>query len=349
MSNSKKKSRVVPTVRPCALEDFVSTDGGEERHFDFITALRLAKKNINVAITGVTGAGKSTLINTLCGVVPGDQRPATQGDNLLLETQEVASYVAQKASLLDEVYTVTVWDSPGVKDGTGKGSSYMQQLQKESEDSIDILLYCIDVSQARCVPKDIVSALEVVTRIFGPSVWRHAVIILTFANVLEENIISEDVEDGDDTNHTFASRINHWEENIRHALMRAGVPDKIAREIPVEPAGYYGSGLSLPGRDHWLGNLWFQFLLSAHDKSRLAILINSQHRIRDAENVTHEELEKQQKEGGEIPIVVGRQLISKLKAGDSVAADTIASKGDKFGFVKKRFVDFAMKKILQKN
>ena len=344
-SYNQKISKDAPTVRPCAIEDFV----GEGQHFDFLTALSLAKKNVNVAVTGVTGAGKSTLINTLCGVVleEKNERPAKEGDDLSLETREVASCVAQKASLSDKVYTITVWDSPGLEDGTGKGVAYIQQLRKQSDGHIDILLYCVDASQSRCVADDMVPGMAVVTRTLGAEVWQHAVVVLTFANLLDKNI-KEDAEKGEDTDLTFASRINRWEEKVRSALMKAGVADKTAREIPVEPAGFYDSSPSLPGRDHWLGCLWFQFLVCARDEARLAILINSQHRIRDAEHVTPEELRQQQRDGKrEIPIVIDQQLVSRVGAGVDVRREREhVGKGMKIG-VGGPLVGFAVNKMMQ--
>ena len=330
-----RRHKEAATVNPCVVEDLVDPDWTEQQRADFEAALPLARSEVNVAVAGVTGSGKSALINALCGAVPKDEvydkdgkvveveLPAKEGETLSHETQGVASYEAQKASLSGRHYTVTVWDSAGLEDGTGRGLAYIQQLHGECGGHIDILLYCVKISQ-RCVVEDMVPGMKVVTETMGPDIWRHAMVVLTFANILQENILeaSFDESDGEDTNRIFAYHLRQWQDGVCLALKQAGVAEEIASEVPVEPAGHYLEP-SLPYRLHWLGYLWLKFIMHSRDEAKLAILVNNQHRIRDAEHLTPEDLlecQLQQSSSAQsIPIVVDRKQVSKaLKIGTGV-------------------------------
>ena len=329
LAMTTRRHKGTATVNPCAVDDLVNPDWTEQQRADFEAALPLARSEVNVAVTGITGSGKSALINALCGAVPKEEAydkdgkvvqielPAKEGEALSHETEGVASYEAQKASLSGRLYTVTVWDSSGLEDGTGRGLAYIQELHGECGGEIDMLLYCVKTS-VRCIVEDMVPGMKVVTETLGPDVWRHAMVVLTFANILQENILeaSFDEDAGEDTNHIFASRINQWQEGVCLALKKAGVPEEIASGVPAKPAGHYVEP-SLPDRPHWLGYLWLQFLMYARDETKLAILVNNQHRIRDAEHLTPEDLlENQLQSSAAIPIVVNRAQISKaLKIG----------------------------------
>ena len=342
MSRRRNRRRAA-TVHLRALEDLVSPEWTRQQRADFEAALPLAKAEVNVAVAGITGSGKSALINALCGARPKEEVEydetgkvveselhAPEGDKLSHETQEVASYEAQKASLAGKVYTITVWDSPGLEDGTGRGYEYMQQLRKQCSGAIDILLYCINVSLMRGIPDDMVPGMAVVTQTLGQDIWRHAIVVLTFANVLEENI-KEDLSDakgGENTEHVYASRIDNWKKKVNVALQSTGVPEEIAKGITVEPAGHCLEP-SLPDRPHWLGYLWLQFLICARDEAKLAILITNQHRIRDAKHLTPTDLlEEPESNACDIPIVVDRdQVRNAVMIGTGVSMGVASAAG----------------------
>ena len=344
---SRRRGRRAETaVQACRLEDLIPPHWTKRQRSELQAALPRAKTEVKVVVTGVTGSGKSALINALCGTVPKEnveydeegkviesELPAKEGEQLSHETQQVASYVAQKASLSDRLYTITVWDSPGLEDGTGGGLTYLEQLRKDCGGDIDILLYCVNVSIMKSVVDDMVQGITLVTQTLGADIWQHALIVLTFANMLENNIKEEalfDEKAGEDTNHVFASRLDNWKHKIRSALVQGGVPETIASGVLMEPAGDYLQP-SLPDRPHWLGYLWLQFLCCVRDEAKLAILITNQHRIRDAEHLTPTDLLQQQEAEGsthEIPIVVNSDQVSNaVKIGASVGAGVASVTG----------------------
>ena len=338
--NRRRRRGAATAVHPCRVEDLVPPNWTEQQRADFEAAILRAKTKVNVAVTGVTGSGKSALINALCGAVPKEnveydeegkvvesELYAKEGEELSHSTREVACYLAQKASLSDRLYTITVWDSPGLEDGTGNGVAYVQQLQRECGGDIDILLYCVNVSVTKCIVEDMVPGIKVVTETIGPDIWRHTMVVLTFANELEQKIkkasLYEDL--GESTDHIFALRLDHWEKKVVEALIKAGVPESVARNVPVEPAGDYTEP-SLPDRPHWLGYLWLQFLSCARDEAKLAIIINNQHRIRDAKHLSPIELLQCQTEA--IPIVLDRDCVGNvIKVGVGVGAGMAALTG----------------------
>lgn len=273
---------------------------------DFEAAINRAKLEANVVVAGVTGAGKSTLINALCGAVPKDgydpddstpcDLPAKVGNSLEGEPTNLEDgYVAQSTTWEGEgggtrTYTIRVWDSRGLEDGTGLGASYLQRLKESCKDQIDVLLYCIDVSKTKAVAADMVRGMKFITDELGRDVWKHSIVVLTFANTLAENIkeeVGERSENGDEgeIRRVFLSRIDNWQRKVRQALVEAGVPDEIAHGIPIEPAGCDTSP-HLPDRIHWLGYLWLLFVCYARDEARFAILLNNQNRIHNARFLT---------------------------------------------------------------
>lgn len=323
---------------------------------DLEAAINRSKLEANVVVAGVTGAGKSSLINALCGAVPKDaydpedskscDRPAKVGNSLDSEPTNLKDgYVAQSATWEGEdgetrTYTIRVWDSQGLEDGTGLEGSYLRRLKESCKDQIDVLLYCIDVSKAKAIAADIVRGMKLITEELGSDVWKHSIVVLTFANILAENIkeeVEESSENGDEENthkihHVFLTRIDNWQNKVRQALVEAGVPDEIAHEIPIEPAGCDTSP-HLPDRIHWLGYLWLLFVCYAQDEARFAILLNNRHRIYNARFLTPCAIEDLLENSSTPPIIIDdTNLGSKyvpLSAG--VAASIAGATGSAIG------------------
>lgn len=317
---------------------------------DFEAAINRSKLEANVVVAGITGAGKSSLINALCGAVPKDaydpddiKRPARVGTSLDSEPMNLKDgYVAQSTTWEGEdgetrTYTIRVWDSQGLEDGTGLEGSYLRRLKESCKDQIDVLLYCIDVSKAKAIAADIVRGMKLITEELGSDVWKHSIVVLTFANTLAENIKEEVGGNGDEEStheirRVFLSRIDNWQNKVRQALVEAGVPDEIAHGIPIEPAGCDTSP-HLPDRIHWLGYLWLLFVCYAQDEARFAILLNNQHRIYNAQFLTPCAIEDLLENSSTPPIIIDdASLGSKyvpLSAG--VAASIAGATGSAIG------------------
>ncbi len=83
---------------------------------------------ISVLVAGGTRTGKSTLVNALL-----DEKVAIEGGTLDTETSSGAE---PKIKGID----ATVWDSPGLQDGTKNGDKYLEDIKKECNGKIDLLL-----------------------------------------------------------------------------------------------------------------------------------------------------------------------------------------------------------------
>ena len=307
-------------------------------------AIQHSKSQVNIVVAGVTGSGKSTVINAMCGAVPREGQaardgeidlPAKEGHTLDHETQGVECYEAQTttyetaavcAAAGDDnrtarIYTIRVWDSPGLEDGTGRGRTYVLQLKEKCGNSIDMLLYCIDISKKRSIVPEMVPGIALVTNILGCDVWKHSMIVLTFANILENNI--EEEIDQEAVLHVFLSRVHQWQENVRLALITAGVPDVIVQQIPIEPAGHYTTP-HLPDRIHWLGYLWLLFISHTRDEAKLAIFVNNQHRIKNAEYLTPVDFEYLLEHCRTPPIIIDHSNAIKIGTTISVGVASVA-------------------------
>lgn len=268
----------------------------------FEAAIQQCKLKANILITGLTGAGKSTVINALCGAVPQDscsggdiQLPAKEGHTLEHETTIPVSYpISVTTESVEELFydtqgcvsdwtsrdfTVNIWDSPGIHDGTGNERGYLLNVRSQCDYSIDVFLYCIDISKQRCIKEEMVPGMQIVTEVFGADIWKYSVIVLTFANLVEPKSKSASE---DDKCHHFLRSIHHWEGKVREALVEGGAPDEIAQKIPVEPAGHYSSP-HLPDRIHWLGYLWLVVVKRARMSAKIPILAISQNHVRNAD------------------------------------------------------------------
>ena len=215
------------------------------------------KKQIEVLITGTTGVGKSTLINGLAGKHVAE----TENDLLSVESKKVSSYTVNVSDVTAEKgeggIDAVLWDSPDLQGSSESGYSELKQ-------KFDKIIYCIDSSATRSsgltaadVAENDLSAINKLTFTFGSDWWKRSIFVMTRANVLESALkVKPDLEK------RFDNKLREWRERIVGTLIATGVPEKVACEIPVEPAGHPKKP-RLPGRDDWARALWRTIVTSA--------------------------------------------------------------------------------------
>ena len=227
-------------------------------------------RSLRIVVTGKTGAGKSTLLN---GFVGGKTRPFGEGEGFDPGTLEVKQYTFKKHNV-----EVTVWDCPGLQDGTQNEEAYLEDLKEKTNGDIDIMLYCISMEDTRFDRARHGMAMQYLTQVFGRRVWRHTVIVLTFANRVAHRLIRQESSNLDTE---FEVKVNEWKTNIQGMLREINCTEtsSVIDKIQVVPAGFKKP--SLPGRKFWLSNVWVAiFVTLKTDEAKAAAIALNEHRFR---------------------------------------------------------------------
>lgn len=186
---------------------------------------------LTVLLAGKRFSGKSTLINTIIG----DKR-APEARRFGPGTPDVRAYDCRRGST-----AVTFLDTPGVDAGV---DYYIADFIKSFSD-IDVLLYCVDISDTRIRQEDFL-AIRVITDGWGMKLWTKAIFVMTFAN----NVLRPRQD--------FTLGLDRWRKALVCGVIESGVERGIAERIPIRAVGYEDP--QLPDSDNWKEALWMTCL-----------------------------------------------------------------------------------------
>ncbi len=235
-----------------------------------------APKKLSILCAGGTGVGKSTLLNGLMGC---KTNSFPVGNTLARGTEEVT----ERTFVLRGI-TVTIWDTPGLEGSKSTDKNYLEEIKERCAD-FDIFLYCIKADETRAVElSDEKSSLLRYTELFGPELWKYAVVALTFSNKIVIRCKEEaKINEKKDTDHDayvereFKRKIDEWETKIRKALEKKMDKETVS-QIPVLPTGIARSR-DLPGHNYWLSRLFVNFEDRMKEDSKLSFFKIYQHRL----------------------------------------------------------------------
>lgn len=193
---------------------------------------------------------------------------------------------------------VTVWDCPGLQDGTQEARESLEEIARETNetDGIDHILYCVSMKEVRSASLHDFSAVHSLTATLGQDIWKNSLIVLTFANIYEAQlrVVNPNISE-EDLLMLFERRVQEWKEQFVEHLVRAGVKRGDATKIPVHPAGYHTQP-HLPGCQYWASLLWAHMFAAVRSTSKPIMLLlrsGGENRFKKEEAISEESFRKQ--------------------------------------------------------
>ena len=139
------------------------------------------RKQITLVTAGCSSVGKSTLIGNMLRL-KGDAAPKGQ-HGPSPTTAEVKVYT----STINGV-EVRIIDTPGLAAMDVDEAKVIAKLQEESKGKADMLLYCVSLLPNSIIDEQDEKIIKILKVAFGSDIWRHAILVLTFANMVKDNL-----------------------------------------------------------------------------------------------------------------------------------------------------------------
>ena len=179
--------------------------------------------DIRLLTVGKTGQGKSTLINSIIELEEVVAKEGA-GANHCTTTSELYYYCGVVPGV-----SVTLIDTPGLRDIQGKEEGYIRQMRKECPE-VSLVLFCKKLNDRLTIDDKV--AIQKLRQAFGDGFWERVVFIITFAN--KEDCETRDERDEDDpaleppnndndawsklSKERFVHRVELYVEDMRNAL-----------------------------------------------------------------------------------------------------------------------------------
>lgn len=170
---------------------------------------------------------------------------------------------------------ITVFDTPGLADGTGNEEGYLRKIKEGVTDPCDMFIFCTEMNSRRFRNDDI-KTVEMLTATFGAQLWEHAVVALTFANeVLHPNKDATQEE----RLSLFNERMRCFKKTIQDVLLKVGVAEKVVINVPFVATGVLCEPC-LPGITNWQTAFWIATFKRLDKSARFPFLILNKDRLK---------------------------------------------------------------------
>ena len=251
------------------------------RGFPYVSQNPEKDLRLQILVCGKTGTGKSALINSVVGRQvcesggPGNEG-RTDSDALDAVTKSVNAVHSNSNGII-----ITVWDSPGLQDGTSMEKDYLQDMYDKCK-NVDLVYYCIDMTTSRWTHRD-KNAIGLMAEKFDATFWSKCILVLTKANSVRAK--------GEDKKAYFEKLYNNFMKQFQNQLQAHNVSKDVSTEIPATCAGIIDGEDEGPGsqshnerylyytsnredysdgkRKHFLSELWLISFQRLPNESRL--------------------------------------------------------------------------------
>ena len=203
---------------------------------EFEDIIRAAETtDLTMAVVGLAGQGKSTLINSLLLIDPDSEEAAETGDEGLSVSNDVICYTKGRDNA-----TVKIWDTPGLQDdSTMKQETVIKLLHERAGDDVDLFLYCVAYYPGiRISDESRVNVVKYLTKHFGKELWRKTILVLTMVNTIKV-----------EKRKTIPKLAENIENGLKNALRGAGVPEDIVQSKRLMLAGLEQEPLAINEND----------------------------------------------------------------------------------------------------
>ena len=183
-------------------------------------------RQLRVLISGLGGAGKSTLINQLLRLKEDNER-AKEGKG-----GATTLVVSKHERTTEKGMKVCLFDTPGFGDPDIEDEDIIAMMERETEKRLDVVFYCISLSDPCRLQRADVQAIKIMTQAFTGDIWNKAVIVLTFANALEAKVANKA---------EYKATITQIQEKVRQVLRKDPlISAEVIAQLPIVTAGHSG-------------------------------------------------------------------------------------------------------------